>query len=155
MKLLIIFLSFFLAFNTGQAQIDGPMIFVDQARARATKGQNGAIFMNILNNERVEWNLVSAEVSSDICDHVELHTHIQEGAVFRMRPVTEISLNPGTVTELKPGGLHIMLIGLKKELKAGDQFQLVLKFKGGKDPFILDISIPVQKLKGGCCHHKH
>ncbi len=156
MKLILIILSCVLTLSSVQAEIDGPMIFVDQARARETKGPNGAVFMNILNNEGDEWNLVSADVSSDICDHVELHTHIQEGDIFRMRPVEEISLNPGTVTELKPGGLHVMLMGLKKELTAKDQFQLILKFKNGKEKmFILDISVPVQKLKGGCCHHKH
>ncbi len=142
-----------MAFNTAQAQIDGPMVFVDQIKSRETKGKNGAVFMNILNNEGDEWNLISA--STDICDHVELHTHIQEGDVFRMRSVKEISLNPGTVTELKPGGLHVMLIGLKKELKAGDEFQLVLKFSNGKEIFMLDISVPVQKLKGCGCAHKH
>lgn len=153
MKLILIIISFFLTFNTAQAQIDGPMVFVDQIKSRETKGKNGAVFMNILNNEGDEWNLISA--STDICDHVELHTHIQEGDVFRMRSVKEISLNPGTVTELKPGGLHVMLIGLKKELKAGDEFQLILKFSNGKQTFMLDISVPVQKLKGCGCSHKH
>jgi copper(I)-binding protein len=153
MKFLTLFALWLLIPMESLAQIEGSMIFVDQPWARETKGKNGAVFMNILNNESDEWNLVSANTT--ICDRVELHTHIQEGDIFRMRPVKEISLNPGTVTELKPGGLHIMLMGLKEELTTDKSFELTLKFQSEKNSFMLVISVPVKEIKKPCCSHSH
>ena len=60
---------------------------------------------------------------------VELHSMTMDGDVMKMRQVDAIDLPAGQTVELKPGGYHLMLIGLKAPLKAGDKFPLTLKFE--------------------------
>jgi copper(I)-binding protein len=60
---------------------------------------------------------------------VELHEMKMEGNVMRKREVSAVELPAGKAVELKPGGLHIMLMGLKAPLKEGDKFPLRLKFE--------------------------
>ena len=55
--------------------------------------------------------------------------HLMEGDVMRMRAVKAIEVNPGEPVTLKPGGLHVMLMGLKAQLKDGEQFPLTLTFE--------------------------
>jgi copper(I)-binding protein len=68
-------------------------------------------------------------VTSAVATKGELHTHVVEGTIVRMRQVKAIEVHPGTPTVLKPGGLHIMLIGLNKPLKEGDSVPLQLTFE--------------------------
>lgn len=67
--------------------------------------------------------------SSDCCTAVELHTHIQEGDVVRMRKVDAIPLPDHQSVTLAPGGYHLMLIGLKQPLKEGDEVTVDLSFE--------------------------
>jgi copper(I)-binding protein len=56
-----------------------------------------------------------------------------DGDVMRMRQVSAIEVNPGEPTVLRPGGLHIMLIGLKAPMREKERFPLTLTFeKAGK-----------------------
>ena len=73
--------------------------------------------------------LVSA--SSPAAAVVELHTHVMEAGVAKMRAVPAIELPANGKVELKPGGLHIMLINLKAPLKAGDIVPIRLRFEQG------------------------
>ena len=57
---------------------------------------------------------------------VELHTMSMNNGVMQMRQVPSIALEPGKPVKLEPGGLHLMLIELKKPLKAGDIVQIDL-----------------------------
>ena len=52
-----------------------------------------------------------------------------DGNIMRMRPVPGIDVAPGKPVELKPGGLHIMLVGLTRPLQAGESFPLTLTFQ--------------------------
>jgi copper(I)-binding protein len=58
-----------------------------------------------------------------------LHTHIRDGEVMRMRPVADIPIPPGETVRLRPGGLHVMLIGLKEPLRQGTTVPLTLRFE--------------------------
>ena len=60
---------------------------------------------------------------------VELHQTSMEGGMMKMAPVDGIALPAGERVELKPGGLHVMLIGLQRELKAGEKLKLKLYFE--------------------------
>jgi copper(I)-binding protein len=71
--------------------------------------------------------LIKAE--SDVAGAVELHKTTMEGNMMKMAPVDGILLPAQGQAELKPGGLHVMLIGLKRELKAGDKLKLKLHFE--------------------------
>ena len=63
---------------------------------------------------------------------VELHSMSMKNGVMEMRHLSTLDLKPGKPVTLEPGGLHLMLINLKKPLKAGDKVRLVLSFKQGK-----------------------
>jgi copper(I)-binding protein len=64
-----------------------------------------------------------------VAERVELHTMRMEGDVMRMREVPAIDLPAGQTVELRPGGLHLMFMGLKAPLKEGDRFPLTLRFE--------------------------
>lgn len=67
--------------------------------------------------------------SSPVAGRVELHEMAMDGDVMRMRQVDGIALAAGQAVELKPGGLHLMLMELKTPLKSGDRIPLTLKFE--------------------------
>ena len=90
---------------------------------------SSAGFLSLKNTGSVEHKLVSA--SSDAAGVAELHTHINNNGVMQMRPVENIPVAPGETTELKPGGLHIMLMMLTKPLVAGEQLNITLTFEDG------------------------
>lgn len=90
---------------------------------------SSAGFLSLKNTGSVEHKLVSA--SSDAAGVAELHTHINNNGVMQMRPVENIPVAPGETTELKPGGLHIMLMMLTKPLLAGEQLNITLTFEDG------------------------
>jgi hypothetical protein len=64
-----------------------------------------------------------------VAERVELHSMQMQGDVMRMRQVDAIELPAGATVELAPGGLHLMLMGLKSPLKAGERLPLVLRFE--------------------------
>ena len=61
----------------------------------------------------------------------ELHNHIDDHGVLRMRRVKEIVVPARGMVALRPGGYHVMLIDLKTTLKAGDQLAITLLFADG------------------------
>ncbi len=96
------------------------------ARATAAGQPIGGGFMKFVNGGGNDKLLsVSAEVSTS----VELHEMKMEGDVMKMRQVEGIELPASKTVELKPGGYHVMFIGLKAPLKAGDSFPVKLKFE--------------------------
>ena len=103
-------------------------IAVDHPYARATgAGQRiGGGFLTLMNGGAAD-RLVAA--GADVSRSVELHEMKMEGDVMRMRQVDGIALQAGQTVELKPGGYHLMFVGLKAPLKAGDSFPLKLKFE--------------------------
>jgi periplasmic copper chaperone A len=108
-------------FKAGAITIDHPY-----ARATAAGQPTGGGFMKFVNGGGND-KLLS--VSADVSKTVELHEMKMEGDVMRMRQVDGIELQAGKTVELKPGGYHVMFIGLKAPLKAGDKFPLKLKFE--------------------------
>lgn len=101
-----------------------------------------ASFMALTNKSTETINLVGA--ASDVAQKVELHTHTHDKGVMRMRMVEKISIPAKGVTTLKPGGYHIMLIGLKDPLKEGQKIDVTLKFADGSTA---PVSMPVHSVK--------
>ena len=96
-----------------------------------------------LDNKGAADRLLSA--SAGVAGSVELHSMSMEGDVMRMRQVDSIALPAGKTVELKPGGLHIMFMGLKAPLKAGDSFPMKLKFeKAGEVTVQVKVEAPGQ-----------
>lgn len=112
----------------GQAQ-GTSTIHVERAWSRASAGQarSGAAYMTLVNHGQAADRLV--RVAGAVAEKAELHSHVMDGDVMRMRPIAAIEVNPGEPSVLKPGGLHVMLIGLKAPLKAGESFVLDLTFE--------------------------
>jgi copper(I)-binding protein len=100
---------------------------VNQVWARATvAGQKSAgVFMEILTSR----DAMFVKVHTPWAKKAELHEMKMEGDVMKMRPVKHILLQANTPTVLKPGGLHVMLLDLKKPLKVGDKLPLKLTFE--------------------------
>jgi len=61
----------------------------------------------------------------------ELHTHLHEGGVMKMRPVASIDVKAKGEALLQPGGLHVMLIDLKAPMKEGDIVPITLTLDDG------------------------
>lgn len=100
-------------------------------RAPSGHGQaqagNGAVYMTIANRGAEADAVVSA--TSDAARIVELHEVKNEGGVMAMRPIPRMPLPAGGTLELKPGGYHVMLLGLTRDLHAGDTVKVTLTFE--------------------------
>ncbi len=117
-------------------------IRVEEAWARATPGaaKVGAAYFTVDNHGATADRLLGASVAPSVAERSEIHTHLMEGGVMRMRPVQAVEVEPGAELVFQPGGLHIMLIGLKKPLRQGDVFALTLVFeKAG--PVTVDVGV--------------
>ncbi len=119
-------------------------IAIGHPYARATvPGQPAGGGYLKLDNRGAADRLLSA--SAGVAGSVELHTMSMEGDVMRMRQLDAIDLPAGKTVELKPGGLHIMFMGLKAPLKAGDSFPMKLKFeKAGEVTVQVKVEAPGQ-----------
>lgn len=92
----------------------------------AGAGRVGAGFITLRNSGAAD-RLVAARAG--IARTVELHTHLHENGVMRMRPVEAIDLPANGTVTLEPGGLHIMLIDLQQPLNRGDTVPITLVFE--------------------------
>jgi periplasmic copper chaperone A len=107
----------------GDLVIDHPW-----ARATAPQQANGGAYLTITNEGTTPDRLLEAQ--SPVAGRVELHTHdVDSAGVMRMRQVDAIDVPAGEATALRPGGLHVMLIGLADRLVQGEQFPLTLVFE--------------------------
>ena len=109
------------------ALADGVKVEEAWARASAGAARNGAAYLTLVNLGAAPDRLLAA--ASPVAEKAELHTHLLEDGVMRMRPVTAVEVHPGTPTVLRPGGLHVMLFGLKAPLEDGQRFPLSLRFE--------------------------
>ncbi len=119
----------------------GPAVTVAKAWARASIGKNGAAYFTLVNTGKTSVKLVG--VTADVARRAELHTHKMDGDIMRMRPLENIVVPAGASVTLKPGGHHVMLMGLTRKLKEGDSFPLTAVFeKAGK----IQISVKIGKI---------
>lgn len=108
------------------------------ARASIGQAQAGAAYLTVMNKGSLPDRLIAAE--GEVANRVELHTHMMEDGVMKMRQVQAIEVAPGEPAVLKPGGLHVMLMGLKAPLVKGESFPLTLVFeKAGR----VEIEVPI------------
>ena len=108
---------------------------------------NSAVFMTLVNNSKENRALVAAETPS--AGVVELHTHVHEDGMMKMRKVDNIEIPAGQTVTLKPSGFHVMLIGLKEKLEPGQEVHMNLIFdKGGKE----HIMAPVRAMTPPMAH---
>lgn len=97
------------------------------------------------------------QASSPVASEVEIHEMRLEGDVMRMRRLDGIDLPAGKQVDLKPGGFHLMLTGLKAPFQEGGRVPVTLVFrKEGQPAQTLELELPVRPLhdKGGQSHGK-
>jgi copper(I)-binding protein len=105
----------------------------------ATGAGNGAVYVTIRNQGSEADALLSA--STDVATAVEFHETVQQGDKMVMRPLPKFVLPAGSTLEMKPGSYHIMLLGLKQDLKPGETVNVGLTFeKAGK----MSVEAPVK-----------
>ena len=146
-------LLFALAATTAFAQ-DAKIgaITIDHAWARATPGavKNSAAFMTFDNKGAAD-KLIS--VTGTIAKEIQIHSMITEAGVMKMREITALDIPANGKAELKPGGFHVMLIGIPDGLKEGTKFPLKLKFERAGE-----VTVQVTAEKPGAhdhTEHKH
>jgi copper(I)-binding protein len=106
-------------------------IMLEQPWARASIGKNGAAYVTVINHGKSADNLIGVETK--VAKRAQLHTHKNDGGIMRMRHIKSIPVPAEGSVTLKPGGHHIMMMGLTHKLKTDEEFPLTLVFeKGGK-----------------------
>src|SRR3954451_15958794 len=103
---------------------------ITDAWARATPGgaENGAAYLTLTSptGDRL------TGVTSPAAAKTQLHEMTNDGGVMKMRDVTAIDLPPGEPVTLKPGGLHVMMMGLAHPLQPGQSVPLTLHFDSAR-----------------------
>ncbi|TXC66946.1 copper chaperone PCu(A)C [Piscinibacter aquaticus] len=98
-------------------------------------------------------------VSTPAARVAEVHEMVMQGDVMAMRAIEALELPAGRAVELKPGGHHLMLMGIEQPLKAGDTVPLTLTIEGkdGKRE-TLELKVPVKAIGATAAAqsgHKH
>lgn len=109
------------------------------ARASAGPAKAGAAYMVLSNMGHDTDRLIGAK--SMLADRTEVHNHIMDNGIMKMRQVDAIEVAPGTPTILQPGGLHIMFMGLHKPFIEGQKLPMTLVFEKAGE---IDIEFIVQ-----------
>lgn len=110
--------------------IDKIEILNPWARASLSPNNNSAAYLTIKNSSDTQVTLISAGAMK-IANNVELHqSYVDEKGISKMTAIDKIVVPANSEITLKPAGMHVMLLDLKRALRAGDKFKLDLKFQG-------------------------
>ena len=104
-------------------------------RAVPPSSKNTALFMTIVNKSDKQDSLIS--VKTDIAKMVMIHKTVEENGIMKMKHVDNLFIPPHSEVKLKPGGLHIMIMGLKRPIKEGEKVKINLFFKNSGNIEIL------------------
>jgi hypothetical protein len=86
-----------------------------------------ALYFTLENNGSEADTLYAVE--TDIAKMVQIHETYSNGDVMGMREIGKIIIEPGSSVKLKPGGMHIMVMRLKRDIKKGDEIDFTLYFR--------------------------
>lgn len=135
------------SYQVGELEIAHPW-----ARPLPPVAKVGVAYFTVSNNGDVDDVLLSAE--SPIADKVEIHTHVKEGEMMKMRQLDDLTIVAHGEQKLAPGGLHLMLMGLKEVPAVDTKFPVTLHFKkAGKVD--IEVSVDTQAEEKTGEHHDH
>jgi copper(I)-binding protein len=140
MKFLILVLGVLFAAGPASAQAEGPIHVVD-ARARPTPpgATTAAIYLTIMNHGAVDDTLNA--IKTPVADAAQMHRSATTNGVATMESVPSLTVKAGDGVTFSPGGLHIMLLGLKQALTLGQTFPLTLDFaKAGPEKVTVTVT---------------
>ncbi len=135
-------------YMVGSLQIGHPY-----APSTPSMARTAAAYLSITNKGNSADRLLSA--SSPRAEKVELHTHIMDNNIARMREVPAVDIAPGATVAFQQGGLHIMLIGLTAPLTVGEKVALTLRFERAGP---VDVELAIERTArrpAASGHHGH
>lgn len=97
------------------------------ARATPSVAREGAVYLTVVNTGDSADRLIGAE--TPVAASVELHASVRQGKGVTMRTLRAVEIPSGHSEIFRPGETHLMLLGLKRQLKEGDSFRLTLRFE--------------------------
>lgn len=127
---------------------------VDNAWVRATApGQKVAgAFMDLT----ADADMAVVAATSPAAKVVELHTMAMDNGVMVMRPVKQVDLPKGKTVQLKPGGLHVMLIDLNGQITPGSRTPVTLSVRDSKGKLQqVAVEVEARQPGGGMGQHMH
>lgn len=129
------------------------MVMKPWARATAPGAKVGAGYMVLHNGSASADRLVAA--TAEAADRVEIHEMSIDNGVMKMRELAKgLDVPAGKDVELKPGSYHLMLMGLKQPLKAGETIKGTVTFeKAGQTP--VEFKVESMGAQSGDTGHKH
>ena len=133
-------------FQAGEVAIGHPW-----TRAVGAHG-TGAGFLKLTNTGTQPDRLLSA--TSPVAPVVELHSMVRDGDVMRMRPVQDITIAPGQTVELRPGGFHVMMVGLTAAMNQGSRVPLILRFERAGEVRV-ELDVESAGARGPAAAHHH
>ena len=122
-------------------------ITVADPYALSANPRTGAAFMTVSNAAATPDRLVAAR--ADVAPRVELHTHLMEDGVAKMRQVEGIDVPANGSVALERGGYHVMFIGMPTPLVPGASFPLTLVFQSGEE---VTVEVPVREMGAASAH---
>lgn len=137
----VLFLAALSAQGQAQVQVQDPWV-----RASVPHQSVTGAFMQLSSPQGARL----VEVRSPVAGKVEMHETTMDGGVARMRHVMRIDIPAGGGVALEPGGYHLMLMALKRQVKEGETVALTLVVEGkdGKRSTV-EVKAPVRPLSGG------
>lgn len=108
-----------------------------------------AVYFKIDNANAESDRLLS--VATDLTDRAELHATMAKGEIMQMRPIEAIVVPGKQEMKLEPGGAHIMLINIKRQLKEDDRFRLTLKFERA-GTIVIEVVVQTPRADGQNMH---
>lgn len=142
MKKLSIYLMFTLLFSFPLYAAKSISITDPYAFSSSSKDKVGGIYLKIKNLTKSKLRLV--KVKSNIAKNIEIHKTFKQNNVFKMAQIPYLQIGSNQEITLKPGSYHLMLIGLKKQLKVADTFRISLIFSNGD---IKNVAVKVKSRK--------
>lgn len=143
-RIFIVFITLIYAFSSHAKtnisnQIEDVVITDGWVRYPDNTQRPASAYMDITNNSDKDIKLTAAS-ASEISGNVELHqSFVDEKGISRMVSINHMDIPAHSTVNLKPGGIHIMLLDLQKTLSKGDVFDIELLFENHKP-----IKVPVK-----------
>nr|WP_297350925.1 copper chaperone PCu(A)C [uncultured Caldimonas sp.] len=124
------------------------------ARPTVAGQKSGGAFLKVENRGAAADKLLSAR--ADIAESTEVHAMTMDGNVMRMRELPELPIAAGQTVELKPGGLHLMFMGLKSPLTVGQSVPVTLRFeRAGEVTVEVKVEAPATAAPKPASGHDH
>ncbi|SIQ35313.1 hypothetical protein SAMN05878276_3922 [Aquipseudomonas alcaligenes] len=131
-------------YQAGQIQIDHPW-----SREMPPSAPNAAAFFTLHNQGATADRLLAA--SSPQAQKVELHEHVHKDGLMKMQQVQGVDVPAGGEVKFVPMGYHVMLFGVKQQLKDGERFPMTLRFEQAGE---VQVEVAVQK-DAPAAEHSH